>query len=69
VTFSYAHGGCNVTIETTRGSNGKWTWSARIGTDSSKNVEKIVLPVEYDRADQAFDDAKTIAQRRIDDPS
>jgi hypothetical protein len=56
------YSGCNVMIETSLGSNGKWRWSASITNDSSENVEKIVLPVEYDSEGEAFDDARMIAE-------
>jgi hypothetical protein len=63
---TYAYESCDVTIETSRAFNGKWRWSATIENKMTGNVEEVVLPIQYETEEEAFDDAHMRAQLRID---
>jgi hypothetical protein len=63
---TYAYESCDVTIETTRAFNGKWRWSATIENRTTGNVEEVVLPIQYETEEEAFDDACMKAQHQID---
>jgi len=63
---TYAYESCDVTIETSRTFNGKWRWFATIENKTTGNVEEVVLPIQYETEEEAFDDANVRAQQRID---